>query len=315
MSVDRSGYDAIIIGGGPAGISAALWCSDLGLKPLLIERRTELGGQLLWTFNAITNYPGFVVQNGREMRDRFLQSIEDKEIEILLSANVDAVDLKEKAVRLVDGRQFTGRSIVIATGVRRRKLDVPGEDIFYGKGIMESGAKYQNAVAGKTVVIVGGGDAALENASILSEVAEKVVVVHRGKTFSARHEFVESAKQRSNIGFHLGCRIAAIVGDSEVAVVEIVDSVTGKTSRQEADFVLIRIGVEPNTELFTRKLEMDEKSYLIADRACSTSSPGVFAIGDVVNSNVPTISTSVGDAAVAARAILCLKESARSLKK
>src|SRR5262245_26314982 len=139
MSKKTDHFDTLIIGGGPAGISAALWCGDLGLNAILLEKEPELGGQLLWTFNAITNYLGVEAASGRELRDHFLKHVEKKNIERITGSAVNRADLSSGAVVLEDGRTFAGRSVIIATGVRRRTLGVSGEEGFRGRGILESG--------------------------------------------------------------------------------------------------------------------------------------------------------------------------------
>ena len=164
-------FDVLIIGGGVAGLSAALWCDELGLSALLLERAAQLGGQLLWTHNEIKNYFGRESANGREMRDSFLEQIEKRNFELYLQAQIGEIDLTEKEVKMRDETQFRARAVVIATGVSRRKLNVAGEDEFKDRGIIESGVKNAAKVAGKKVVIVGGGDAAFENALTLAETA------------------------------------------------------------------------------------------------------------------------------------------------
>src|SRR5882672_96315 len=128
MAENSTDFEVAIIGGGPGGISAALWCAELGLKAILFEKEPEFGGQLLWTFNAIKNYPGVEVRNGRELRDRFLQHIENTKVTRIVGATVVNANLAKKTIELADGTRYSARSIIIATGVRRRKLGVPGED-------------------------------------------------------------------------------------------------------------------------------------------------------------------------------------------
>ena len=188
-------FDVIIAGGGPAGLSALLWCADLGLDAILLEKEAEFGGQLLLTHNAIQNYLGVAAANGRELRDIFLRHLENANLARLAGAAIANADLSQKTLTLADGTEYSGRAIIIATGVRRRKLRVPGEEKFHGKGILESGKQAADAMHGKTVVIVGGGDAALENALIISETARKVVVVHRRPDLTARDEFQRLAAE------------------------------------------------------------------------------------------------------------------------
>lgn len=296
-------FDVMIAGGGPAGLSALLWCSELGLSAILLEKEPEVGGQLLCTYNAIRNYLGIEAANGHDLRDVFLRHIESTETKRLTSAEILKADLVQKIVKLENGEEYSGRSIFIATGVRRRRLNVLGEEKYYQRGILESGAKARDEMRGKTVVIVGGGDAAIENAVILSETADRVVVVHRRKEFTARREFLERAKHAGNVEFVLESKITEISGDKSVDSVELLHQSSGRLSRIETNAVLLRIGVEPNTELFRGQIETDDSGYLIVDNDRKTTRPYIFAGGDVTNPLAPTISTAVGDGAVAIKAI------------
>ncbi|MFN0279127.1 MAG: NAD(P)/FAD-dependent oxidoreductase, partial [Pyrinomonadaceae bacterium] len=206
-------------------------------------------------------------------------------------------------VTLADGTKYSSRAIIIATGVRRRKLIVPGEEELRGRGILESGLTAKNEVSGKTVLIIGGGDAALENALILSETAHKILVVHRGREFRSRTEFVQKARDAQKIEFCLDTQITNIIGTEAVESVELKHLISGEITRVEVDAVLIRIGVEPNTELFRGQIELDEPGYVIIDSNCATSLSGIFAAGDVVNRTAPTISAAVGHGALAVKHI------------
>ncbi len=296
-------FDVIIAGGGPAGLSALLWCADLGLNAILLEKESEFGGQLLLTHNAIQNYLGVETANGRELRDIFLRQIENTKLKRLTGAEIIEADLAQKTLTLANGAKYSGRTIIIATGVRRRKLMVPGEDEFRGHGILESGAKDKNEVAGKTVVIVGGGDAALENALILNETARKIFVVHRRSEFAARKEFLLTARKSENIEFCSDTQITKILGSDMVEGVELKHLTSGSLSRLETDAVLIRIGVEPNTEIFRGQIELNPAGYITIDATCATSLHRVYAVGDVANHTAPTISTAAGHGSSAVKAI------------
>jgi thioredoxin reductase (NADPH) len=301
MAENNHKYDVVIIGGGPAGMSALLWCAELKLNAVLIEKEAELGGQLLQTYNAIRNYLGFEAANGGELRDVFLRQIAG--LNMLTEAEIVEADLEHKTLKLADQSLYSGRAIFIATGVRRRKLLVPGEEEFRGRGILDSGKKSHNDVRGKTVVIAGGGDAALENALILSEGARKVFVVHRGREFRARDEFKRKAEAAHNVEFIFNSEIAKIVGDENVRGVEIQHPSSGERMQVAADAVLIRIGVEPNTEPFRGQIDLDDRGYVQVNANCMTRMHGIFAGGDVANPGAPTISVAVGDGSAAVKAI------------
>lgn len=303
MVNNSTDFDVIIIGGGPGGLSAALWCSDLGLRSVVIEKGAEFGGQLLLTFNQIENYLGVESTSGRELADRFLRHLENRAIDRFTGASIEDVDLDRKTVTLADGRILVGRAIIIATGVRRRKLEVQGEEEFAGQGVLHSGVKDRETVRGKGVVIVGGGDAALENALILGGLAKEITLVHRGSEFSAREEFVERAKELTNIRVVFNATVTAILGNTEVEALELQHAISGEITTISADAVLIRIGVVPNTEFLCGQVPLDGVGYVITDAYCATNVAGVYAVGDVANPVGPTVSNAVGQGATAAKSI------------
>lgn len=297
--------EAAIIGAGPAGISAGIWCVELGLRCVLLERETEPGGQMLWTHGPVQNYPGIRTRNGSELCDRFIEHAGSQGVNIITAASVVAADLVQRSLTLADGSTIVADNIVIATGVRRRTLGVPGEEEFVGRGVLRSGVLAKDTVKGKRVIIVGGGDAALENALILSETAERVTVVHRSDHLRAREDFAAEAGRRANISFLPASHLTEIHGSQTVEAVTIENTRSSATSRLETDSVLIRIGVEPNSELFADQLDTDEHGYIQIDSTCQTSLPRVYAIGDIANPTSPTIATAAGTGATAAKAIAC----------
>jgi thioredoxin reductase (NADPH) len=304
--MENTEFDVIIAGGGPAGLSALLWCADLGLNAILLEKEAEYGGQLLLIHNAIQNYLGVETANGRELRDIFLFrcQLENTKMKHRTGANIVDADLSQKTLVLSDGTKHSSGAIIIATGVRRRKLTVPGEEEFRGRGILGSGKNAVDEMRGKTVVIVGGGDAALENALILSETARKIILIHRRAEFTARQEFLSKAKGSDKVEFCVDTQITKIIGNDGVEGVELKHLTTGMLSLIEADAVLIRIGVEPNTELFRGQIELDEDGYIAIGTNCATTRPNIFAVGDVANRIAPTITAAVGHGSIAAKAIL-----------
>jgi thioredoxin reductase (NADPH) len=296
-------HDVIIIGAGPAGLSAALWCDELGLDTLVIEQAAEVGGQLLRVHNPVENYLGLRAANGRELRDLFAAQVEDKEFDLWTEAEVESVDLKAKRVRLRSGEELQSIALVIATGVRRRRLGVPGETEFEGRGVLESGRLDREKVKGEDVLVVGGGDAAAENALLLAEVCATVTLVHRGKSLGARAEFAERVKGDHRINVFTETTLRAIFGGERVESVEILRAGALKPMRMAVRGVLVRVGVEPNTELFKGQLHTDERGYVVIDGEQETSAEMVFAVGDVSNPLAPTVSGAAGAGATAAKVI------------
>jgi thioredoxin reductase (NADPH) len=300
------GYDVIIIGAGPAGLSAALWCAELGLRAIVLEREPEIGGQLLWIYNRIENHLGANFENGREMRERFAAQIKQSNFELRTEAEVVSADLRAKHVTLRGREELTTRSIIIATGLRRRRLNIEGEREFAGRGIIKSGKAERERFAGREVCIIGGGDAAAENALLLAETCSRVALVHHGASLSARNEFVERIATNPRITVFYNSKLRRIVGESEVEAIEIErgdDDGMTQSLIIKTQGVLVRIGYEPNTEAFRDQLKTDADGYIWVTSETETSVPHVFAIGDISNPSAPTISGATGAGATAAKII------------
>jgi thioredoxin reductase (NADPH) len=300
---EKTDYDVIIIGGGAAGISAALWCDELQLKTLLLETGAELGGQLLRVYNPIKNHLGIETENGREMRDVFVRQIENCRFYVRLQSEIVRVNVKSKTVTCGNGEIIRAQTIIVATGVRRRKLNVEGEAEFTGKGIIESGKRDADSLRNKKICIVGGGDAAFENALILSETASRVTLVHRGESFRARSEFIEQVIKNPKVEILTETVARKLVGDECVRAVELENLQTGRIFKRNAEAILIRVGVEPNTDFLREQLDLNDQGYIKVNQNCETSIESVYAIGDAANPVAPTISSAVGMGATAAKAI------------
>jgi thioredoxin reductase (NADPH) len=295
-------HDVIIIGAGAAGLSAARWCDELGLDTLVLEQNEEVGGQLLSVHNPIENYPGVQAANGRELRDRFVEQTKDCDFDLWTNVEIASVDLKARRVALQSGEEIQSIVIIIATGLRRRKLDVPGEEEFVGRGMIESSAD-RDQFAGKDVCVIGGGDAAAENALMLAEVCPTVTLVHRGKQLSARREFSEQLHANHCITVFKESVVHRIIGKDRVEAVEIERGGAIKPFQMAVQGVIVRIGFEPNTELCRKQIDLDERGYVKVDAKQETTVTNVFAIGDVANPLAPTISGAVGAGATAAKVI------------
>ena len=295
--------DTVIIGGGPAGLSAAVWCSDLSASVILLEKEADIGGQLRNIYNPINNYLGRRAANGAEMLLHFRESIEQYKFLRRVNEEVIAIDTKSGSVQLGSGDVIHYGSLIIATGVRRRSLNIPGEFEFRGKGVHESGARDKENMAGKHVLVVGGGDAAVENALLLAEVCPTVTLVHRGKRLGARREFVERMQTNHCVTVFTESVVDRIIGNEEVEAVEIRRNDAIKPFQMAVRGVLIRIGVEPNTDSFRDQLQIDAKGYIVVTSQQETTVPNVFAIGDVSNPLAPTLSGAIGAGATAAKVI------------
>jgi len=305
-------HDVIIIGAGPAGLSTAFWCDELGLDTLVLEQAERIGGQLHRVYNPIGNYLGVKARNGAEFLERFAAEVDDAEFDLWTQTSIESVDLKAKRISLASGEDLQSIAIVIATGVSPRKLGIPGEQEFAGKGIIESGTRDRELFAGQDVCVVGGGDAAVENALLLAEVCPTVTLVHRGKKLRARSEFTQRLQSNHCITVFTESVLTRIMGDEAVEAVEIQRKAGLKPFQLAVRGVLIRVGVEPNTSLFSEQLETDDKAYIKVNSRQETSVPMVFAIGDVANPIAPTISGATGAGATAAKVIAARLRTGRS---
>lgn len=296
-------HDVIIIGAGAAGLSAALWCDGLGLDTLVLEAGAEVGGQLLSIHHAVENYLGRRAASGRELRDVFAAQVDEAEFDLWTEVEIESVDLAAKRVALRSGEQLQSISLIIATGVRRKALGVAGEAELRGRGMIESARRDRELFAGKDVCVIGGGDAAVENALLLAEVCPTVTLVHRGKRLRARTEFVERLRMNHCVTVFTEANVNRIIGESEVEGVEIFRRGAIKPFEMAVRGVLVRIGAEPNTELFREQLHMDERGFIVVTGEQETSAGNVFAVGDVSNPLAPTINGATGAGATAAKVI------------
>ena len=303
MKTDQTEFDVIILGGGAAGLSAALWCADLGIKSVVLEHKEVSGGQLHWIHTPIRNYPVIETTNGSEFLNRLLDQLTRRDADIRTCSAVANVDIVERRIVLEAGQAFHAKALIIATGVRRRKLGVDGEDKLVGKGILETGQTDRELQKGKRVAIVGGGDAAFENADALSQYAEHIYLLHRSSSFSARRSFIDKVSRNPVIELITDARVRGFGGNEHLETVEYFDA-KGTTHSLVIDAALIRIGVEPNTEVFQDRLALDPRGYIIVNRLGETSAKLVFAIGDVANPTAPTLASAAGMAATAVKTIL-----------
>jgi len=291
------------MGAGPAGLSAAFWCDELGLDTLVLEAEEQIGGQLHRIHNPIENYLGLKTRDGEELLTIFSKDVDQADFDLWTNAAIESVDVNAKKLVLRTGEQLQSIALIIATGVRRRKLGIPGEQELFGRGIMESGARDKDLFAGKDVVVVGGGDAAVENALSLAEVCATVTLVHRGKQLRARREFLERLQANHCITVFRESVLTRIIGDNEVEAVEIRRKDSLKPFQLAVKGVLVRIGVEPNSELFRDQVTLDQNGYIKVTNEQETNVSQVFAVGDISNPVALTISTATGSGATAAKVI------------
>lgn len=291
--------NVIIIGSGPAGLTAALYAARANLTPLVFTGN-EIGGQVSIT-TEVENYPGFPEGlTGPELVDKFQKQSERFGARIEY-AEVTKVDFDVHPFRIKSyDNEYEAKTIVIATGASPRRLDVPGEVEFTGRGVSYCATCDGFFFRDKEVVVVGGGDSALEEGVFLTKFASRVRVIHRRDQLRAGHTLQERAKRNEKIDFIWDTVVTEVDGNGAVESLQIENVKTGEVSTLETEGVFIYIGHYPNSQLFKDKLEMDDHGYLITDRRTHTSVPGVFAAGEIADPVFRQVVTSAGEGCKAA---------------
>lgn len=295
-------YDVIIIGGGPAGMSALLWCRSLNLRAVLLEQAPELGGQMLRMFHRVENYPGLNGLTGSELRDQLAAHLAELKLDYRVGCRIEEINLRARRL-LCNGQPFNGGAFIIATGARPRKLGIPGEDRFARQGVSYSATRDHSLYAGKKVCVIGGGDSAVENSLLLARVCPQVTLIHRSDQFRARAEWLQQARETPNISIITFAEAKAITGRERIDGLIVTDLRTSKESRLDLEAVFIKVGITPNTENFRGQVELDEAGYIKADRHQRTSIERVYAAGDVCRPVCLSVAMAVGQGAAAAKDI------------
>lgn len=295
--------DVIIIGGGPAGLTASIYTSRMRLKTLLFES-PALSSQIVLT-DKIENYPGFPEGiTGFELIERFRKQSEEFGTQFLPEevSNIRETEEGEARKYLVTTKQgivYKTLSVIIASGARPKKLGVPREDEFCGRGISYcatcDGAFFKN----KRIVVVGGGDAAIEEALFLTKFGEKVTIIHRRKSLRAAKILQERAFANKKIEFIWNSQIVGFLGENRIKEVRIKDVETGKEIDILCEGIFIFVGYRPNTNFLKDFIKLDEKGYIIADENMATDRAGIFACGDCRKKLMYQIITACGDGATA----------------
>jgi len=291
----------IIIGSGPAGFTAALYAARAELNPLVITGDV-LGGQVSLTYE-VENYPGFVegvgggelVQIFKDQAERFGARVEFDYV-----TEVDFTKGSPFTIKTRAGKEYEAETVIISTGASARKLNVPGEDEYLGTGVSYCATCDGFFFRGKDLIVVGGGDSALEEAHFLTRYANSVRIVHRRDGLRASSVMQNRAFRSDKISFIWNTVVEEIIGDPQVKQVRVRNVRTDEVSTIDADGVFIFIGHDPNNELFKGQLEMDEHGYLITDDKYMTSVPGVFAAGEIQDPVYRQVATSVGQGTAAA---------------
>lgn len=295
-------YDVIVIGAGPGGMTAALYASRANLSVLLLDRGIY-GGQMNNTA-AIENYPGFKSIQGPDLASAMYEGATQFGAEYGYGAVESIIDHGDTKTVKTDTDEYTAKAVVIGTGSQYRKLGIPGETEFSGRGVSYcavcDGAFFRN----KHVVVVGGGDSAIEEGIYLTQLADKVTVVHRRDHLRAQQVAQDRAFANEKMEFVWNTEVTKIVGDDmKVTGVELINNQTGETTTMSADGVFIYVGNLPMTTPFSGLGITDEIGWIPTDGEMHTKVPGIFAIGDVRQKDLRQITTAVGDGGVAGQQV------------
>ena len=297
--------DSIIIGAGPAGLTAAIYLKRAGKDIVVIEKET-FGGQIINTPD-IENYPGLMHKSGFDLAMSFYNQAQELGAEIITD-NITAIN-KDANDFIIDAskEQYKAKSIIIASGCKNRKLPIDDIDAFEGKGISYcatcDGAFYRN----KVVAVNGGGNTAVEDALYLSNVASKVYLIHRRDEFRADKANQELIKSKDNIELVLNSNITKIIGDERVSGIEVTNN-DGIVKTIDINGLFIAIGQIPSSILYKDLVELDKQGYIIAGEDCKTSVEGIFVAGDIRTKTLRQVVTAVSDGAVAANAAVAYIE-------
>ncbi len=306
-------YDLIIIGAGPAGLTAALYAGRFRLKTLVLEKMVP-GGQIILS-STIENFPGFPGSlSTQELIDRLKRQVNDLginmrneeslkiETESVPDAKTEAApDAKNFIYKVKTGEKtYQAKTIIIATGAQSKRLGIKGEDRLIGKGVSYCATCDGPLFRGKDVAVIGAGDRAIEEAIFLSSYAQSVTVIHRRQELRASGILQEKAKQNPKIKFILDSIVEEIVGQDKVEAVKIKNAKTNMLSSLSCQGIFIFAGISPNSAFLKNQIEMDEAGFIITDQQMQTSREGIFACGDCRKKSLYQVITACGEAAVAA---------------
>ncbi len=292
-------YDILIIGGGPAGLTAATYACRAGKSALIIEK-AAFGGQITWS-PKVENFPSVISISGAELGDRLMEQAMEQGAEVELEEVVSAeLDGEIKRVTCESGAVFEGRSVIIATGAKPRMLGIENEEKLVGNGVCYcavcDGAFYKNRV----VAVNGGGNSALQDALLLSEKCAKVYLIHRRAQFRGEAKLVEALKNRANVEFVTESVITALLGETELTGIRLAKN--GSEREIALDGLFVAIGHAPDNGIFKDYIDLDDAGYAKSCEDCLTKTAGVFTAGDCRRKSVRQLTTAAADGSVAALA-------------
>lgn len=294
--------DVVIIGSGPAGMTAGIYARRAGLSTVILEKTGISGGQVLTTYE-VDNYPGLPMINGFELGESFRRHAEHLDVEIREAEVKEIIDREQTKLVVTGEGNYEARTVIVATGANHAKLNIPGEEELTGMGVSYCATCDGAFFRGREVAVVGGGDVAVEDAIFLARTCKKVYLIHRRDELRAARILQESLKKLSNVEIVWDSEVKEIRGEEQVESLLIYNKKTNETTELPVAGVFIAVGTIPNTDFIKGLVQMDEKGYVIAGEGCETSAPGVYAVGDVRTKPLRQIITAAADGANAVTSI------------
>ncbi|HOU97633.1 MAG TPA: thioredoxin-disulfide reductase [Bacteroidales bacterium] len=296
-------YDAIIIGAGPAGLTAGIYLGRSKVKTLLLSDGMA-GGQMNLT-HEIANYPGIEKISGYQLASVMKKQAQNFGCEIKTNIKIEALELSSdsKKITLNDGTVFSSKAVILAPGGRSRTLGIPGENAFKGRGVSYCATCDGDFFTGKEIVVVGGGNSALEESISLTKYVSKLTIVHQFDYFQAFPHIVEEAKQNPKINFVLNSTLSEIYGNEQLEGVKIKNLISNEEQAFSTNGVFIFVGYEPNTDFLKGHVQLNERNEILVNNDMQTNIKGVYAAGDCIEKRYRQITTAVGEATVAAMAV------------
>lgn len=293
-------FDVIVIGGGAAGLTAGIYLSRAKLSTLILNEGT-IGGQMVLT-HEIANYPGVESISGYQLARNMKAQAQKFGSTIKANLKITGMDLTNelKQVTVNNNNVYTSNAVIIATGGKSRTIGVPGEEFLKGKGISYCATCDGDFFQDKEIIVVGGGNSALEEAVSLTKYASKVTIVHQFDHFQAFEHYVDEAKENSKIDFLLESKIVEFIGDEKLTAVKIQNAKTGEVFEKMIDGVFIFIGYVPNTEKLEGIVDLNQWNEIIVDKNMATNIAGVYAAGDSIAKRYRQVTTAVADGTIAA---------------
>lgn len=292
-------YDIIIVGGGPAGLTAAIYALRANKKVLIIEKNT-FGGQITYS-PKIENYPGFVSVSGNELADKMVDQALSLGADVEIAEVTGITGNKIKTVT-TDCGSFTSGAVIIATGAKHRRLGLDREDELIGNGISFCAVCDGAFCNGKAVAVVGGGNSALQEAVLLTENASKLYLIQDLDYLTGEKKLAKQLEENSKVEIITGSKVTELIGDGELKAVAIENKDTGEKRVLDIDGLFIAIGLVPQNEAFSNEVELDGYGYIVSDESCLTETDGIFVAGDCRTKTVRQVATAVSDGASAALA-------------